>query len=385
MLAFAGITQLIAIVSVALVPVVFVVRRPPKGSRSPPRPDDPGGRHANARPMSLLAPAAVDPPSPRCLVFREDAQPQHLTDLGAISDVLETSSLIWLDLVNPTVAEARILQEEFGLHPLSIEDATSHHELPKFEEYDQYLFVVVHGVTRRGETLTIHEMAVFVGERFVVTVRDEPAFPLDAIERRWRANDTNARHTSGTLLYYLLDAVVDGYAAVGDVVIARVEALEDRLFGTSRRSANVFREIYQMKKETQRFRRSVAPMRDILAAIGRTNESRFGAVERTFLRDVVDHTHRVLEQIDGARDLLTSALDIHFSYNAQQQNDVAKQLTIVATIFLPLTYVTGFFGQNFGFLVGHIVDERAFWELGVGTEIVSILALFWWFRARGWL
>ena len=143
-------------------------------------------------------------------------------------------------------------------------------------------------------------------------------------------------------------------------------------------------EIYDMKKNLARFRRAVLPVRDILGPILRGDLQLFGADEMPYYRDVLDHVSRVAEQLDDAREIVNNARETHVSLASHRQNEVAKQLTIVATVFLPLTYITGFFGQNFGWLVNKITDRQTFMLWGLGSEVVAFLALLAYFRYKHW-
>ena len=321
----------------------------------------------------------------RCLVYDGDRQPRPLPDLAQISDVLkDPQSFVWLDVVDPRPADFAVIEEEFGLHPLAIEDALKAHERPKIEAYGESWFVIVHGATRTGSELRIHELAIFAGAQFVVTVRAAPPYPLEEVERRWQVLPASVRRDSGALLYTMLDTIVDGYTAIAEAFEEHVEALESALLGDPQRTDAVLLEIYQMKKDVSRFRRAVVPVRDILNPILRGDLQLFGADELPYYRDVYDHVTRVVDQMDAARELVNNARDTHISMASHRQNEVAKQLTIVATVFLPLTFITGFFGQNFGWLVNHITNRETFAVWGLGSEIVAVLALLAYFRYKRW-
>jgi magnesium transporter len=163
-----------------------------------------------------------------------------------------------------------------------------------------------------------------------------------------------------------------------------VEALEEALLGDRQRTKDVLIEIYEMKKDLTRFRRAVVPVRDILTPILRGELKLFGEDEIPYYRDVYDHVAVVVDQMDAARDIINNARDTHISIASHRQNEVAKQLTIVATVFLPLTFITGFFGQNFGWLVNHITDRSAFQFWGIGSEVVGLAGLLGYFRWKRW-
>lgn len=320
-----------------------------------------------------------------CLVYNEHSAPRPLAALEDISEVLrDRNNFVWLDVIDPGPDDFALIQEEFSLHPLAVEDAVKAHERPKIEAYDGSWFVVVQGATRKGEELRIHEIAIFAGSQFLVTVRTSPAYPFDQLQRRWESLPAGVRRDSGALLYTMLDTVVDGYTTIAEAFEEHVEALESALLGDARRTNEVLLEIYAMKKQLSRFRRAVVPMRDILTPILRGDLQLFGADELPYYRDVFDHVTLVVEQMDNARELVNNARDTHISMASHRQNEVAKQLTIVATIFLPLTFITGFFGQNFGWLVNHITSAETFVLWGIGSEIAAFVALLGYFRFKRW-
>jgi magnesium transporter len=321
----------------------------------------------------------------RCMIFTGKDSARALKDPSEISELLhDENNFVWFDLAEPTQEDLQLLQTEFDLHPTAIEDAALVHERPKIESYDGYWLVVMHAATLEDEKLVLHELAVFAGKNFVVTIRAHPVFPLDEIERRWLAKGA-LPHTSTGLLYVILDTVVDGYHPVANAYDERLVKLENRVLHAKRNpSQEVLREVLRFKRDLVRLRHAVVPMRDILAPVLRGELGELDSSITAYFRDVYDHALRVTEQVDSVRDLLNSTLDIHLSSEAHRQGEVSKQLTIIATIFLPLTYITGFFGQNFGWMVNHITDARQFWWLGIGAQLVTLALLVVYFRRRGW-
>lgn len=325
----------------------------------------------------------------RCHVFRNGRRAHTPVVLSELSEVLtEDRAFVWLDVVDPKHEDLALLQREFGLHPLAIEDAIQAHQRPKIESYgegnDAYWFIVIHPVTAEVDDLTVHEVALFAGTKFLVTVRHNPAYTIGEIERRWLAHPDGLHCDSGFLLYTVLDTVVDGYFPVAERFEERVDAIEVALFEDRPLPEDLLLRIFTMKKNSQEFRRAALPMRDILTPILRGDLPLFSEGQKAYFRDVYDHAIRVIDQVDATRDLVNSALDVHLSVTANRQNEVSKQLAIIATIFLPLTFITGFFGQNFGVLIGHITGPFSFWALGIGSEVVALGLLLTWFKRRGW-
>jgi magnesium transporter len=323
---------------------------------------------------------------PTCKIFREGRPQNALTDLDEISGVLEErNALVWFDVVDPGPNDLDVLAREFGLHPLAIEDAVKAHQRPKIESYDGYWFIVVEATTTTDSRIIFHEIAIFTGRNFLVTVRHDPAFSLSEIEERWAAHPDELRRGAGYLLYTILDTVVDGYIPVAEVFQARVDEMEAGLFARHARHDLVLSDIFAMKKDAQEFRHAVMPMRDILNPIIRKDLELFPEIDIAYFRDVYDHAVRVIDQLDSLRDLMTSALEIHLSVISNRQNEVAKQLTIIATIFLPLSFITGFFGQNFGLLVGKLIAPSwTFWVFGIALELATVAVTIGYFKRQGW-
>ncbi|HEY0381281.1 MAG TPA: magnesium/cobalt transporter CorA [Candidatus Elarobacter sp.] len=321
----------------------------------------------------------------RCMIFTGKDSARALKDPSEISDLLrDENNFVWFDLAEPTQDDLALLQSEFNLHPTAIEDAALVHERPKIESYDGYWLAVLHAATLESEQLVLHELAVFAGKNFVVTIRAHPVFPLDEIERRWLAKGV-LPHSSTGLLYVIVDTVVDGYHPVAHAYDERLVKLEDRVLHVKRNAPQeTLREVLRFKRDLVRLRHAVAPMRDIVAPLLRGDVAELDASMTAYFRDVYDHVLRVTEQVDSIRDLLNSTLDVHLSSEAHRQGEVSKQLTMIATIFLPLTYITGFFGQNFGWMVGNITTARDFWWLGIGAQVVTLALLVVFFRRRGW-
>jgi magnesium transporter len=244
----------------------------------------------------------------------------------------------------------------------------------------------VHPLTWQGDHMVIHELAIFAGRRFLITIRQDPVYGIEEIERRWASHDGQIGDDTGYLLYALIDSIVDHYFEIGDRLEEWVSELQDRLFERtdSRSDSATLREIFELKNDVHHARRAVVPMRDVLQPLIRDDFAFFAGHEERYYRDVYDHAIRVMDQLDSARDLVSSALEIHLSMVANRQNEISKQLAIIATIFLPLTYITGFFGQNFGWMVNGITSTEIFWTLGVGSQVVGLLLLLGYFKMKRW-
>jgi magnesium transporter len=321
----------------------------------------------------------------QCTTFKDGRRTAVLHDPREVGAAVEDQShVVWLDLIAPSSADLESLRTTFDLHPLAIEDAQTEHERPKIESFERYLFLVIHPVTWEDERMIVHEMSIFAGKNFLITIRQKPVYPIDEIEKRYEAHDGKLGEDSGFLLYSLIDSVVDHYFPIGDKLEEWIAELQTRLFDRDARENQTLKEIFDLKNDVHHARRAVAPVREIIQPLVRDDFNFFAGDEERYYRDVYDHAVRVIDQLDAARDLVNSALEIHLSLVANRQNEISKQLAIIATIFLPLTYITGFFGQNFGFMVNSITGAKTFWWLGIGSEVVAAIALLAYFRIKRW-
>jgi magnesium transporter len=299
----------------------------------------------------------------------------------------EGSGFVWLGMVEPDDDELAMVQERFGLHDLAVEDAQSFHLRPKVEQYDddeRVLFVVLR--TARyddaAEEVEFGEVSVFMAERFVITVRQGAASDLHGARLRLEKRPELLQEGPGAVLWAILDKVVDDYAPVVEGLERDIEEVESTVFSGA---AAPTERIYLLRREASDFYRAVHPLLGPLDAIERGAYSQIGPQLRHFFRDVNDHLKLVDDEVVAQRDLLAVILQANMavvsvaqSEIAVRQNETAKQLTIIATIFLPLTFITGFFGQNFGWLVDHVDSFWAFAILGVGSLAISGAILYAW-------
>jgi len=293
---------------------------------------------------------------------------------------MKADRLLWLDLEGTDDEVLTLLHEVFKIHPLAVEDVREFHQRPKIEDYDDFVSIVVYGARALGEPLT--EVHCFYAERFLVSVhRDEVPAVADACHTLGRL------HTDRRLvaLYRLLDALVDTMFPYLTAMDERIDELQDQIFVDPKESQ--LAGLFELKRELVTMRKMVTPQRDMVSTMmaqvvtipGMTAES-----ER-YVRDLYDHLIRISDMVDSYRDLLSGSLDAYMSMVSNRLNDVMKQLTIIATVFLPLSFLTGFFGQNLGWLVNREGSLTAFLIFGVGTEVLAVIALFVMFRRRGWM
>jgi magnesium transporter len=303
-------------------------------------------------------------------------------DREAIADLRKRDEFFWLDLTDPGVPESRQLQEAFGFHPLALEDMLKRDQRPKLEDYADYMFLVYYGAGRKGGEVRLEEVHAFLSGSYMVTSHRHPCPALDEARERLSQQDVRSEQF---VVYRVIDALTDSFFPTLGRVDDEIEALEDEIF--ERPGDDQLQRITKLRRELVELRRVAAPQRDLLAR-GIDEIAAIPGLEsdsRTYFRDVYDHAIRIADQIDSYRDLLAGARDAYLSVVSNRLNQITKQLTVVATIFLPLGFVVGFFGQNFKWLVVNIDSAAAFWVFGVGGLVLSVAALLAWFRRASYL
>jgi magnesium transporter len=292
---------------------------------------------------------------------------------------------VWLGLFEPGEEELAQVRDTFGLHELAVEDALTLHRHPKIVSYDPDVQLVIMRTARyddEAEEVDFGEISVFVAPTFVITVRQGVATDLIGVRQRLEEHPELLAAGSVSVLWAVLDAVVDTYAPVVLEVERDVDEIEATVFSGAVAPTE---RIYSLRGEATRFYRAVHPLLGVISTVERTVPKKL----RPYLRDVHDHLIRVDEGIADQRELLRQVLEANMAVISVeqtrvsvQQNRTIQQLTILATIFLPLTFITGFFGQNFGWLVDHIKSFPAFVIYGVGGLAVPIALLITWMRVR---
>ena len=302
----------------------------------------------------------------------------------AVAGLLGSQTPFWLDLDGVDDQAVDVLSHAFRIHPLAVEDVQEFGQRPKIEEYDDCTYFVVHGAdTSPGATSELH---IFLVPHAVVTVHRGPCPALQQVhERIARRHVIEGISPQIVLLYLIVDGMIDDFFPVLNDFDDRIDQLEDEILKAPTEAQ--LGVLFDMKRSLVAMRKVITPQRDMFSAVasglielpGMTTEG------QRYFRDIYDHLIRISEMVDGYRDLLSGVMDTHLSTVSNRLNVVMKQLTIIATIFLPLSYLTGFFGQNFAFLVRNVMSTGSFLVFGIGLEVAAALVLLYFFRRRGWL
>jgi magnesium transporter len=321
----------------------------------------------------------------RTRVYRNGVLEAEGFPVAAISDRLaEPGTVVWLDLCGPDQDDLAAVSEEFGLHPLAVEDAIHEHQRPKLDRYQTHLFLSTYAVSLNvasGELQT-SEVAVFVTKRALITVRKDERFDIDGVVARWDDSPDLAKHGVGFLLYGLLDFVVDGHFAAVQELDGELEGLEDLLFDPRPRPLEVQRRSFELRKSLVLLRRVVLPMREVVNALMRRDYGLVDPPMVPFYQDVYDHVLRATEWTESLRDLVTTIADTNLTIQGNRLNSITKKVTGWAAIIAVPTAVTGFYGQN--------IPYPGFgqpWGFWVSTAITIALSvgLYFTFKARDWI
>ncbi|MEW5702528.1 MAG: magnesium/cobalt transporter CorA [Candidatus Zixiibacteriota bacterium] len=293
------------------------------------------------------------------------------------------NQVFWVDFSNPTDAESYVLTADFGFHPLAIEDVIAELPGPKVDDYGQYLFVVfkIADYPNVADGLATREVDIFLLRSGVVTIHYDPIRPLEAVARRCQNDDRLMSRGADFLFHAVLDHLVDHYDSTLERMEDEVDLAEDEVFAAPGR--DVTKHIFSLKRDLAHLKRIATPQREILNRFARDQFPLIGAQARLYFRDAFDHMQRVNDLADSLRDTLNSVLEVHFSAVQKNTNDTIKILTIIATVFLPMYFLTGVYGMNFV----HFPEIK--WRHGYlffwGLCAVLVTGMLWLFRRRKWL
>ena len=305
--------------------------------------------------------------------------------IADISDYLADRAVtIWLDLRHPSHDDLAVLIEEFGLHPLAVEDAGLERQRPKLDRYSSHLFLTAYAAkldTATGE-LAASELSAFVTPQALITVRNDDGLDIGAVVDRWDASSDLAKFGVGYLLHGLLDYIVDGHFETVQGMDETVESLEDDLFAPNPQSIEVQRRSFELRKSLVLLRRIVIPMREVVNSLMRRDLHVVSDDLMPYYQDVYDHVLRAADWTDSLRDLVTTILETNLTIQGNRMNIITKKVTSWAAIIAVPTFITGFYGMNVpypGF------SEKVGFVLSAAFMLVAGFVLYWVFKRKDWL
>ncbi|HMG35210.1 MAG TPA: magnesium/cobalt transporter CorA [Blastocatellia bacterium] len=307
---------------------------------------------------------------------------ESTTTLAGLRTILDQPGLLWLDLDDPPSAALDKLAARYGFHELAVEDARTTLQLAKIDYYDAYSFVIVNSTHYSDKPceLTLREIDMFIGADYAVTVHFGQSLAISEIEKRLQSSALKFS-SPDQVLHAVIDVVVDRYLPTLDSIGDTIDEVEDELL--LQPTATLLQTIFDLKRGLLQFRRAVSSQRELLNVIIRDNNPLISHDMRIYFRDVYDHAVRALDLVETYRDLLTGGLDIYLTQMANRTNDIVKGLTILATIMLPLTLVTGYFGMNFEY-IPLLKHPSGIWYTTGGLVAITV-SMLGYFKYKKWL
>jgi magnesium transporter len=299
---------------------------------------------------------------------------------------LEPSSgaVVWVDLASPDGEEAAILGRVFGFHELAIEDAVAESHHPKIEAYDGYLYLILHGINFQvvEHEFATHDTDFFLGPNYLVTVHAGTTRTIPAIRDLMRRNGRVLGEGAPALLHRIVDSMIEHYRPEVEKLEDRIDAIEKEVFDQP--PSDIVRRLLDLKKDVASLRRVVIPQRDVVGRLARREFPVIDSEVAYRFRDVYDHLVRMTDEALMFQDRITGLLEAHVSNVSNRLNEVMKVLTVIATIFMPLTVLTGAYGMNVGLPRFPGGDGAQFWWV-FGIMLCASAAMLSWFRKRGWI
>lgn len=335
----------------------------------------------------------VDPDAPKpalnVIAFSPEAYEEaDITDVGVIADYRARWSVVWVNVTGLGDAQVfRQLGDEFGLHRLALEDVVNLYQRAKVEDFGDRLFIVTRMIAQR-RPLETEQLSLFLGPGFVLTIQQRPGDPLDPIRQRIRKRQGRVRDNQADYLAYaLLDAVMDDYFPALEEHGERIETMEEKVLDRPRPA--VLTEIRQAKRDLMTLRRALWPQREALNSLARDPHQIIASETRIYFRDCYDHALRLMEMTEHYREHSSDLMDVYLTSLSHRMNEIMKTLTVIASIFIPLTFIVGIYGMNFDIEASpwNMPELYTYW----GYPAVMLMMLFlslamlWYFRRKGWI
>jgi len=316
--------------------------------------------------------------------MRTDIPPAEFQDL-----IRDRRGTLWVDFIGEPASDAEPILHNFGFHQLAIDDALQETHTAKIDDWGEYLYIVLSVLNYKREngvfTSEIDELDVFLGANYVITFHDQL---LAAVEDTWIACQRDIRHVQAGadhLLYRVIDSLVMSYMPLVEEIDAQIDDIEDLIFDRPRRE--LLEQIFALKRLLLTMRRILLPQREVLNKLARDDYRVIDPKDKVFFRDIYDHLVRLHDLNESLRDLVSGALDTYLSVTNNRMNEIMKVLTIITTLFMPITFITGFFGMNFFEPVAGLIgwtSQQAFFT--TMTLLIGLpFAMFIWMRGRTWL
>ncbi len=322
-------------------------------------------------------------------LFFNNHNPEPLDEAELADQIKNQDNLIWVDLCAEELETARkLLEETFGFHPLAVEDALKEIHVPKIDDWDEYVYLVLCSIIEckplKGE-ITFEELDIFIGQNYLVTVHDHPMKCVDRLRNISMQDDRFARRGVEYLLFRLGNEIVSDYMPVIEKIDQAIDEMEDQIFHNPH--AAELENIFKIKRVVLELRRMLLPQRETLNQLALDRFQVIGERHRVLFRDIDDHFFRLLGLTESMRDLVSSVLDSYLSVVNNRMNEIMKTLTMITTLFMPISFVAAFFGMNF---FGPLIPltpgaGENLYFLSLALIILFPTGMFIWMRSRKWM
>jgi magnesium transporter len=317
-----------------------------------------------------------------CVAYQDGKKLADITK-EQISDYVERKDcFVWVAMYEATPAELKEMQEEFGLHPLAVEDASHGHQRPKIEEYGNSLFTVLKTVEVKDGELSVGEVEIFVGPNYVLSVRLHTEQGFQNVRARCESEPYLLKNGSAFVLYALMDTVVDRYFPVVDALECELEEIEEHIFKRNTARANI-ESLYALKQKLMTLRHAIEPLMEATGKLYGGRVPQICAGMQEYFRDVYDHLQRIHATIEGIREMQATAIQVNLGMINLSETEVTKKLASWAAIIAVPTLVAGVYGMNFKHMPE--LDYVYGYPIAVVAMIAFDVVLYFWFKKTGWL
>lgn len=315
---------------------------------------------------------------------------KELSSAEECAPYLEKDSITWIHLQGPIQADTlKNIGHIFELHPLTLEDIMNKGQRPKIEEYNDLLFVIMSMPTEINGTVIIEQVSIFMGEKYIISVHAGSIDPFEPLRNRFRkANSGIRQKQTDYLLYCILDLIIDQGYPILESFSENIESIEEELLKASA-NKDTLAEIHHIRRELLLLRRNLWPQREVINSLLRGETALIHKSTSLYFRDCYDHTIQILELIENYREMAAGLIDMYLSFTSQRLNEIMRILTIIATIFIPLTFVVGVYGMNFSHPDSPWAMPELHWYFGYpivwGIMIAIVMAMLFYFKRKHWL
>ncbi len=320
----------------------------------------------------------------KIIALENGTKPVKNMPVSKVSSFLKRpKNILWLDIQMPNDDDYKMLSDVFKFHPLEIDDCRKRQELPKIDEFEDHVFIVFHRILYdfKAHALRMQEVDIFLGKNYIVTVPNEPSDVVKTLFDRCAADPKPLARGPDFILHNILDSIVDEYLPILDHWDDDMERMEgDILTGKIQKSLKA---MLSLKRQIRDFKKSMSPHRDIINRLAHPGFPFISSKAHIYFRDVYDHTMRAYSVVEDQRDMMTTIFEAYLSTVSNKLNEIMKTLTIIATIFIPLTFIVGIYGMNFRHMPE--IDWPFGYYMVWAVMITATIIMLFYFRKKGWI